>query len=52
MTNKKYKMYYDYKKRTNGGFMDAIFLGGILLTGLIWIIIALIGRWTNEINIR
>ncbi len=20
MTNRKYKMYYDYKKRTNGGF--------------------------------
>ncbi len=26
MTNKKYKMIYDYKKRTNGGFLDAMFL--------------------------
>lgn len=34
MTNRKYKMYYDYKKRTNGGFLDAIFLSGI-------------GKWIN-----
>ena len=35
MTNRKYKMYYDYKKRTNGGFLDAIFLSGIMVSGLI-----------------
>ena len=31
MTNRKYKMYYDYKKRTNGGFLDAIFLSCIMV---------------------
>ena len=32
MTNRKYKMYYDYRKRTSGGFLDAIFL--YLLTSI------------------
>ena len=31
MTSRKYKMYYDYRKRTSGGFLDAIFLSGIML---------------------
>ena len=33
MTSKKYKMYYDYRKRTSGGFMDAIFLSSLLIIG-------------------
>lgn len=43
MTNKKYKMYYDYKKRTSGGFFDVMFLASIMITGLTLIIIALMG---------
>ena len=44
MTNKKYKMYYDYKKRTNGGIVDALFLGSIMLTGLIYVVLLLVRR--------
>ena len=44
MTNRKYKMYYDYKKRTNGGFLDAIFLSGIMVRGLILILLSLGGK--------
>ena len=36
MTSRKYKMYYDYSKRTSGGFLDAMFLSAIMLTGLLW----------------
>ena len=43
MTNRKYKMYYDYRKRTSGGFLDAIFLSGIMLSGLILILLSLVG---------
>lgn len=43
MTSKKYRMYYDYKKRTNGGFLDAMFLSGIMLTGVVLILLALNG---------
>ena len=28
---KKYKMYYDYKKRTSGGIVDAMFYGAIII---------------------
>ena len=31
MTNKKYKMIYDYRKRTSGGFLDAMFLSSLLI---------------------
>ena len=34
--NKNYKMYYDYKVRTSGGFADAIFLSAIMLTCFMW----------------
>ena len=34
--NKNYKMFYDYKIRTSGGFADAIFLVAIMLTCLMW----------------
>ncbi len=43
MTNRKYKMYYDYRKRTRGGFLDAIFLSSILLTGFVLIFLTMIG---------
>lgn len=43
MTNKKYKMYYDYKKRTSGGFFDVIFLASIMITGLILILLSTLG---------
>ena len=31
MTSKKYKMYYDYSKRTRGGFTDAMLLSGMTI---------------------
>lgn len=43
MTNRKYKMYYDYKKRTSGGFLDVIFLSGIMLSGLMLILLSIGG---------
>lgn len=43
MTNKKYKMYYDYRKRTSGGFFDVIFLSLLMLTGAVLIFLAVIG---------
>lgn len=43
MTNRKYEMYYDYRKRTNGGFLDAIFLCGIIISGFVLIFLTLIG---------
>lgn len=43
MTNRKYKMMYDYKKRTNGGFLDAMFLASLLITGAMMVFISLIG---------
>jgi len=33
---KKYHMYYDYRKRTSGGFLDAMFLAAIMVTGVLW----------------
>ena len=33
---KSYKMYYDYKVRTSGGFVDAILLSAIMLTCFMW----------------
>ena len=35
-STKDYKMFYDYKVRTSGGFVDAIFLGAIMLTCFMW----------------
>lgn len=43
MTSRKYKMYYDYRKRTSGGFLDAILLSGIMLIGLMLIMLSLVG---------
>lgn len=44
--DKSYKMFYDYKVRTSGGFADAIFLGAIMLTCLMWgmVIILLVSK--------
>lgn len=39
-----YKMFYNYRKRTSGGFADALFLGSILLTGFMWGMLAIILR--------
>lgn len=33
MTSKKYKMCYDYRKRTSGGFLDAMLLSSLLIIG-------------------
>ena len=42
-TNRKYKMYYDYSKRTNGGFLDAMFLCGMILSASVLIFLSLLG---------
>ena len=39
---KNYKVIYNKEKRTNGGFVDAIFLASIILTAFLWMYIALI----------
>ncbi len=39
---KKYKMFYDEKVRTNGGFVDAIFLGAIIVVSFMWGMLAVI----------
>ena len=38
---KKYKVVYDNSKITMGGFIDALFLSSIILTGFLWMYIAL-----------
>ncbi len=43
MPNKKSKVYYDYKKRTSGGFLDAMFLSSIMLVGLMLILLSIGG---------
>lgn len=43
MTNRKYKMYYDYSKRTNGGFLDAMFLCGMIISASVLIFLYLLG---------
>lgn len=43
MTSKKYKMYYDYRKRTQGGFLDVILLSGIMIIAATFILLALAG---------
>ena len=39
---KKYKMFYDEKVRTNGGFVDAIFLGAVIVVSFMWGMLAVI----------
>lgn len=42
--DKHYKMFYDEKVRTSGGFVDAIFLGAIILVSFMWGMLAVILR--------
>lgn len=41
---KKYKMFYDERVRTSGGFVDAIFLGAIMVVCFMWGMLAIILR--------
>lgn len=43
MTSRKYKMYYDYSKRTSGRFLDAMFLCGIMISASVLVFLALLG---------
>ena len=38
-SRKRYKVVYDYRKRNSGGFVDALILGTIMFTGLMWIML-------------
>lgn len=38
---KKYKVVYEKNKRSDGGFVDALFLVSIILTAFMWVYIAL-----------
>ena len=42
--DKHYQMFYDEKVRTSGGFVDAIFLGSIILVSFMWGMLAVILR--------
>lgn len=42
--DKNYQMFYDEKVRTSGGFVDAIFLGAIILVSFMWGMLAVILR--------
>ena len=42
--NKHYKMFYDERVRTNGGFADAIFLGAIMMVCFMWGMLAIVLR--------
>ena len=41
---KQYKMFYDEKVRTSGGFADAIFLGAIMVVCFMWGMLTVILR--------
>ena len=41
---KRYVMFYDKKVRISGGFVDAIFLAGIMLVCFLWGMLAVILR--------
>ena len=43
MTSRKYKMYYDYNKRTKGGFLDVMLLSGIMIVAATLIMLTLNG---------
>lgn len=43
MTSRKYKMYYDYNKRTKGGITDVMLLSGLMIVSATLIMIALNG---------
>ena len=52
MTKREYKMYYDYKKRTRGGIIDAIFLGSIIIIIATFIFLYVMGGIWYGFNIR
>jgi len=41
---KRYEMFYNENVRTNGGFVDAIFLGGVMVVCFLWGMLAVILR--------
>ena len=41
---KQYKMFYDERVRTSGGFADAVFLGAIMVVCFMWGMLAVILR--------
>ena len=41
---KHYEMFYDEKVRTSGGFVDASFLGGVMVVCFLWGMLAVILR--------
>ena len=41
---KNYEMFYNENVRTSGGFVDAIFLGGVMLVCFLWGMLAVILR--------
>lgn len=40
--DKHYQMFYDEKIRTSGGFVDAIFLGAVMMVCFMWGMLAVI----------
>ena len=40
----KYRVVYDYSKRTKGGIVDALFLVGIIMTAGLWLMMLIFGR--------
>ena len=42
--DKNYEMLYNENVRTSGGFVDAIFLGGVMLVCFLWGMLAVILR--------
>ena len=42
--DKHYQMFYDEKVRTSGGFVDAIFLAGVMIVCFMWGMLAVILR--------
>ena len=42
--NKNYQMFYDEKIRTSGGFIDAIFLAGAMISCFMWGMLTIILR--------
>ena len=42
--DKNYDMFYNENVRTSGGFVDAIFLGGVMLVCFLWGMLAVILR--------
>ena len=52
MAKKKCKMYYDYRKRTSGGIVDALFFGAIVIIIATFIFLYLTGGVKVGFSIR